>query len=539
MIDPYAGVPGMGGFESVSWEMAPFGTSSREGLRSGAIDLGEDGTFDVTVPAREATGEQLVMVVAVGRSGNRGESGARVTRGEGDIPSFSAAAGDGIVTLRWDATGGATRCDVLYAEDRPIGDGSGASIVENVQPPFEIRGLANGSRYVFRLRAAEEGGPYAWSSERDAIPLGRGTLKPSAVGEYGGVRVSWAAVAGVKSCEVWRSAQPEAGWELAAEGRTGTSWFDAQAAAGLTWYYRIRPQIDGAIASDPTPAAALEFAARALEPTGSLALAGARTVAVSGAYAWVCCGADGLRVIDLDDPVHPQEVGSFGLTDARAIAVAGTTACVVDGGQRIVLLDVSDPRAPREVGARHLPDPVRSVAVSTDTVYAACGAGGVRLFDISDRGSPRPAASSRHPMPGRSACTRAGCWSPTPWRGCGCSTSRRPGRRAWWPSSRSPVPGDLRFRGARDRAGRGRTVDRRPRRSRAPGGPGGLRGARDLRGHGRGRVRGHRRRFRGRGAGRRGADGQADRHRRDAGCGLGGGGRRRRVRPRRPVRCGC
>jgi hypothetical protein len=95
VIDPYAGVPGMGGFESVSWEMAPFGTSSREGLRSGAIDLGEDGTFDLTVPAREATGEQLVMVVAVGKSGNRGESGARVTRGEGDIPSFSAAAATG------------------------------------------------------------------------------------------------------------------------------------------------------------------------------------------------------------------------------------------------------------------------------------------------------------------------------------------------------------------------------------------------------------------------------------------------------------
>ncbi len=88
---------------------------------------------------------------------------------------------------------------------------------------------------------------------------------------------------------------------MVASGQAGAGWFDAQAAAGLTWFYRIRPEIAGAIASDPTPAAALEFADRALEPAGSLALAGARSVAVSGAYAWVCCGAGGIRVVDLGD----------------------------------------------------------------------------------------------------------------------------------------------------------------------------------------------------------------------------------------------
>jgi hypothetical protein len=407
VADPYAGMAGMDGFESVSWEMAPLGASSRDAIRSGPINLGVDGTFAATIPTQGMMGQQLVSVVAVGRSGNRGKAGVRVARGESDIPSFSASAGDGVVTLRWDALARGVRCDILYAKGREVGDGSGASVVENVQPPYEIRGLANGSWYVFRLRAAQEGGPYTWSAERDAVPLGRGTLKPVAIGEYGGVRVSWASVPGVKSCEVWRSVQPEGGWVLAAAGHAGTSWFDGQAAAGLVWYYRIRPEIDGAIASDPTPAAALEFAARALEPAGSLAITGSRAVAVSGGYAWVCCGADGIRVIDLGDPVRPREVASLRLPDARAIAVAGATACVADGEQRLVLLDISDPRAPREVGARHLPDPVRSVTLSTGIVYAACGPGGVRLVDISDRSSPRPMGVLASPD-ARALCLHAG-----------------------------------------------------------------------------------------------------------------------------------
>ena len=387
VIDPYAGIAGLGGFESVSWQMAPLGVASGEEIRSGPVTVGTDGSFDVAIPTRGMAGQQLISVVAVGRSGNRGEAGVRVARGESDIPSFAAIAGDGAVTLRWDAQAGEARYGVIYARDREVGDGTGAFVVENVQSPYVIRGLTNGSRYVFRIRAAEAGRPDAWSTEQDAIPLAPGTLKPTAVGEYGGVRLSWASVPGVKSCEVWRSALREDGWALVASGLAGSSWFDEQAAAGLTWFYRIRPEITGAIASDPTPAAALEFADRALEPAGSLVLAGARAVAVSGAYAWVCCGAGGIRVIDLGDPDSPREVASLPLADARAIAVAGTVACVADGERGVVLLDVSDPRAPRVTGVRYLQDP-RSVAMSSDVAYVACGTGGVRLVDISDPHSP-------------------------------------------------------------------------------------------------------------------------------------------------------
>jgi len=388
VTDPYAGVVEMEGYESVSWQIAPLGVTSREQVRTGSIEVAADGTFSVALSTRGVNGPQIVSVTAVGRSGNRGEAGVRVIRGESDLPSFSAAAGDGTVTLRWDPQAKGTRCDILYTEDREVGDGGGASTVEGVQPPYEVRGLSNGSRYVFRLRAVTAGEPDSWSSEAVAVPLGRGTLKPTAVGEYGGVRLSWARLPGVESCEVWRSARRDEGWELAAPGRTDAAWFDATAAAGIAWYYRIRPEIPGAISSDPASAAALEFAVRALEPAGASAIAGACAVAVSGAYAWVCRGPGGVQAVDLSDASSPRGVAAVESADARAIAVAGTVACIADGEQGVVVLDISDPRAPRVVGVRYLQDP-RSVVMAGDIAFVACGPAGVRLVDVSDPRSPQ------------------------------------------------------------------------------------------------------------------------------------------------------
>ena len=196
------------------------------------------------------------------------------------------------------------------------------------------------------------------------------------------MRLSWRAVPGVKSFDVQRSARPESGWETVAAGLSEPAWFDGAAAAGLTWYYRVRPGVDGAVASDPTPGAALAFATRALEPAGSVALPGGRAVAVTGDYAWVI-GDDGVRVVDLVDPDEPREVARLVMGDALAIDVAGGLGGVIDRERGLVLLDLAEPRAPRETGVRFISD-ARDVALSPGIAYVACGPGGLRMVDISN-----------------------------------------------------------------------------------------------------------------------------------------------------------
>ena len=333
------------------------------------------------------TGQQLLSIVVVGSSGNRSKVGVRVARGESDIPSFSVSAGNGTATLRWDAQAGRIRYDILYAEDRTVGDGTGAIVVEDVTSPHVIRGLANGSRYVFRIKAAEAGGPDAWSSEQDAVPLGSSTLKPEALGEYGGVRLSWASVPGVRSCEVWRSARREDGWAMVASGQTGTSWFDDRRRQG--W-----PGFTASVRRSPVRSPATRRPRRpSSSPTGrsSRQARSCSPAPVRSRCRGLCVGMLRARRhhgwSTLATRTSPREVASVALPDARAIAVAGTVACVADGERGIVLLDVSDPRAPRETGVRYLQDP-QSVALSSDIAYVACGAGGVRLIDVSDPRSP-------------------------------------------------------------------------------------------------------------------------------------------------------
>ncbi len=383
VTDPFAGDPEMGGFASVAWELSPLG--SGEPSRSGAIAVGADGTFATTISTAGLAGQQVVSVVAVGRSGNTGRAAARVSRGEGDVPSFSALAGDGAATLTWDAADADEVCDLLYAVDRAIDDG--AASVTGVRSPYVLGGLANGSRYLFRLRVRRTGEPDAWSPDRAVVPLAPGTLKPDAFGEYAGVRLSWRTVPGVSSFDVQRSARPDTGWETVAAGLSEPAWFDAGAAAGFTWYYRVMPGIDGAIASDPTPGGALAFAARALAPAGSIAMGGGRAVVVTGDYAWTCAD-EGVRVVDLADPDDPREIARLAMGDALAIDVTGTLGAVVDRGRGLVLLDLAEPRAPRETGARFLSDAL-AVALAPGIAYVACGPGGIRLIDISDPRSPQ------------------------------------------------------------------------------------------------------------------------------------------------------
>jgi hypothetical protein len=384
VTDPYAGDPLMGGYASVSWQMSPLGAASPEPDRSGPIEVAADGTFAAIVSTAGVTGQQVVSVVAVGRSGNTGRAALSVTRGESDVSSFTAVAGDGIVTLRWDTETADAGYDLRFAIDRPIDDG--ASAVTDVKPPCVLRGIPNGSRCVVRLRVRRPGEPDAWSADREALPLSPDTLRPDVIGEYRGIRLSWRRIPGAASFEVQRSARADAGWEVVATGLASPGWLDETASAGLTWYYRVRPEVATAVASGAASGTALAFTARALESAGALALPGGRAVAVSGDYAWVC-GDDGVHVVDLAEPDAPRGVAMVGMGDALAVDVAGVLAAVVDRERGLVMLDVTEPRAPREIGVRFVPD-ARAVALSSDMAYVACGPNGVRLLDVSDPRSP-------------------------------------------------------------------------------------------------------------------------------------------------------
>ena len=115
---------------------------------------------------------------------------------------------------------------------------------------------------------------------------------------------------------------------------------------------------------------------------GSRATPGFATcVAVSGNYAYVADGTNGLCVIDISTPTSPSEVSLIDTPgQALNVAVAGNLAYVADDTGGLCVVDVSTPASPVEVGLRATLVEAKGVTVSGDSVYVADAHAGVEIF---------------------------------------------------------------------------------------------------------------------------------------------------------------
>ena len=98
--------------------------------------------------------------------------------------------------------------------------------------------------------------------------------------------------------------------------------------------------------------------------------------------------------MDVSDPTNPRLVGSYD-TPGRAsgVVVSGDYAYVADGHEGLLVLDVSDPADIREVGRLETSDPVNDVFLSGGYLFLFEGRGtarpGISVIDISDPANPR------------------------------------------------------------------------------------------------------------------------------------------------------
>jgi hypothetical protein len=115
-------------------------------------------------------------------------------------------------------------------------------------------------------------------------------------------------------------------------------------------------------------------------------------VEVRKGRAYVADGAEGLRIVDLNDKNGPKVIGKFdpNTTDmARSVSVSGTTAYLCLGDSGLMFLDVSDPAQVKRIGLIDPERAVNRVTVVGNRVYAANDADGVMILDVSDVHNPR------------------------------------------------------------------------------------------------------------------------------------------------------
>jgi peptidoglycan/xylan/chitin deacetylase (PgdA/CDA1 family) len=109
----------------------------------------------------------------------------------------------------------------------------------------------------------------------------------------------------------------------------------------------------------------------------------------AGHYLYVACGAAGVKVVDIDDPLHPTIVGTRDTSgSATDVATDDGHVAVADGIGGLQLVDASNPAAPTALGQSFTSGTAKGVAVRAGYAYLAEGDAGLRIVNISNPASP-------------------------------------------------------------------------------------------------------------------------------------------------------
>ena len=229
---------------TLTWDAVEGATNYAVFLRKGTtwLKIGSSGT-NTTFTSRglENGGKYFYMVKAYVNGAWSGESDAAWAIPLCITPqNVKASAGDGKVTLTWDAVKGASNYAVFLRKGTAwlkIGS-SGAGTT------FTSRGLANGGKYFYMVKAYVNG---SWSDESAVVSATPVCITPQnvkAVGGAGQATITWDAVTGATNYAVMM----KKGTSWLTLGSTGakTSYTAKGLASGGKYYFVVKSFVNGA-----------------------------------------------------------------------------------------------------------------------------------------------------------------------------------------------------------------------------------------------------------------------------------------------------
>lgn len=112
-------------------------------------------------------------------------------------------------------------------------------------------------------------------------------------------------------------------------------------------------------------------------------------VAVHDHYAYVATWYDGMKIVDVHNPIQPQVIGTVTTNGFSSdLFIDGETLYLCDGGGDLRIFDISDPTDPDEIGYCPTRYEALDVYVINDRAFIACEYGGISVYDVSNPASP-------------------------------------------------------------------------------------------------------------------------------------------------------
>ncbi len=371
--------------KSLSYRIAPAETFDlQSSQKDETIEFDNDGSFRFLLSTENLSGSQLISVSAEVWNGNKTTSKVTIVEGTSDIPSFTVTSGNEKAVLEWDPVPRIERYDLYYSKDASPFPESNGQIIERIDSPAVLSNLENGVMYSFKLHAkGPPGSEGFWSASKHIIPLSPTTLAPVVTGEYGQIRLTWTDIPGAEAYTVLRSSDGGQSYSELEKSLSEASFVDVTTVFGKTYYYKIRPSITGAIESDARSGRTIAFPTTRLMHVASNTEPKAKGVAIRSDYAYLACGGEGLKIVDIYDPKALNVVGTLETGDARRLRVRGDYAYLADGEKGFKIIDVSDPLDPQEIGARKTSN-ANDIVIQGDYSFIADSEMGVKVIDISN-----------------------------------------------------------------------------------------------------------------------------------------------------------
>jgi hypothetical protein len=115
----------------------------------------------------------------------------------------------------------------------------------------------------------------------------------------------------------------------------------------------------------------------------------AEGVALSGHYAFVANGSDGLRSYDIEDPTNPVSIGHINDgNSAESVTIVGHIAYLADANDGLRVYDISDPTNIVDIGHTNNGNYAYRIVATTNTCYLGTLSGNLFVYDVSNPTNP-------------------------------------------------------------------------------------------------------------------------------------------------------
>jgi hypothetical protein len=116
---------------------------------------------------------------------------------------------------------------------------------------------------------------------------------------------------------------------------------------------------------------------------------GVYDVKIRGDYAYLACGDEGMRIIDISNPEAYQDVGQVIYGDVQVLAIDGNLAFLGSTWDGVPIVDISNPESPREISIVQFEGLKQAIRIKDNYAFMCSNWGALIIVDISDPASPQ------------------------------------------------------------------------------------------------------------------------------------------------------